>query len=180
MPAAKQEAELDVPPLRILGIDPGYARLGFGLVQDSPDKREPTLVTYGVWETKAKTPHADRLCQLKESLVEILSRYEPHVLSIEKLYFARNHKTALAVAEARGVVLCGAREHGLDIVEYTPLQIKMAVTGHGRSDKEEMQEMVRLLLRMERRPSPDDAADGLAAALAYWQEARFRERVGGL
>lgn len=164
--------------LRILGIDPGYARLGFGLLQDDWSRREATLVSYGVWETKAKTPHADRLCQLKASLAELLTDYLPHVLSIEKLYFSRNHKTALAVAEARGVVLCQAREQGLEIVEYTPLQIKMAVTGHGRSDKDEMQEMVRLLLRMEQRPAPDDAADGLAAALAYWQEARFRERVG--
>lgn len=160
--------------MRILGIDPGTGILGFGVIDVVGDKI--TLVDAGVITTPAHTPHAERLEDIFDSLTEITKTTKPDVCSIEKLFFSRNITTAMTVAEARGVALLVARQHGLDIFEYTPPQIKQTLTGYGRADKKQMQEMVRLQLGLREVPKPDDAADALGAAITHAMMSR-QERL---
>lgn len=151
--------------MRILGIDPGTGILGFGVVQIV--RRDPVLVDAGVIRTPVGQDDAARLLTIYEELSEIITHNKPDVMSVEKLFFARNVTTAMTVAQARGVVLlCGMQAH-LPIHEYTPLQIKQAITGYGRADKKQMQEMVRVILQLQEAPKPDDAADALAAAITH-------------
>ncbi len=150
--------------MRILGIDPGTGLLGFGVIESG---LKPKLVDAGVVRTKVHQPESERLKIIYDSLSEIISLAKPHVVSIEKLFFARNVTTAMSVAQARGVVLLLAEQNSLPIFEYTPLQIKQSLTGYGKADKKQMQEMVRLLLNLKEVPKPDDAADALAAALIH-------------
>jgi crossover junction endodeoxyribonuclease RuvC len=149
--------------MRILGIDPGTGILGFGIID--VDKNKPKLVDGGVIRTPVKEDDAVRLLTIYDELTEIIKLNKPEVMSVEKLFFARNVTTAMTVAQARGVVLLCAMQAGLPIYEYTPMQIKQAVTGYGKADKKQMQEMVRVLLGLNEIPKPDDAADALAAAL---------------
>lgn len=151
--------------MRILGIDPGSGRLGFGVLEVSGGRM--SLVDAGVVTTPANTPQADRLLDIYDSLVSIVRQTKPEVVSIEKLFFIRNITTAMNVAEARGVSLLVAKQSGLGIFEYTPLQIKQTLTGYGRADKKQMQEMVRLQLGLREMPKPDDAADAIAAAMTH-------------
>jgi crossover junction endodeoxyribonuclease RuvC len=153
--------------VRILGIDPGTGILGFGVV-DVEKGRAPVMVDAGVVTTPAHTPLPDRLLDIYESLSEIIRELKPEVMAIEKLFFARNITTAISVAEARGVVELVARQNGVRIAEYTPLQIKQTLTGYGRAEKKQMQEMVRRELGLEVAPKPDDAADALAVALTHF------------
>lgn len=150
--------------MRILGIDPGTGLMGFGVI-DSGVK--PRLVDAGVIRTKVHQAESERLHIIYDSLHEIFKLTQPAVVSVEKLFFARNVTTAMSVAQARGVVLLVAQQHGLPIFEYTPMQIKQSLTGYGKADKKQMQEMVRLLLNLKETPKPDDAADALAAALTH-------------
>lgn len=150
--------------MRILGIDPGTGILGFGVI-DTGSK--PKLVDAGVIRTKPHQPDPERLAIIFDSLHDIIKATRPHMLSVEKLFFARNVTTAMSVSQARGVVLLVAQQHGLPIYEYTPMQIKLSVTGYGKADKKQMQEMVRALLNLKEVPKPDDAADALAAALTH-------------
>lgn len=150
--------------MRILGIDPGTGILGFGVI-DSGGK--PKLVDAGVIRTKVHQPEPERLLVIYEGLQEIIKATKPQVVSVEKLFFSRNVTTAMAVSQARGVVLLVAQQHNLPVFEYTPPQIKMALTGYGKADKKQMQEMVRLLLGLKDVPKPDDCADALAAALTH-------------
>lgn len=149
--------------MRILGIDPGTGILGFGVIDVVSGK--PKLVDGGVIKTPVKEDDAVRLKTIYDELSQLIKQHKPDAMSVEKLFFARNVTTAMTVAQARGVVLLCAQQAGLPIAEYTPMQIKQAVTGYGKADKKQMQEMVRVLLGLRTIPKPDDAADALAAAL---------------
>jgi len=156
--------------VRILGIDPGTGILGFGVIESQGGK--VYLVDAGVIRTPVHEDDAVRLVTIYEELTDIIASTKPTSMSVEKLFFARNVTTAITVAQARGVVLLCGRQAGLVIAEYTPLQIKMALTGYGRADKKQIQEMVRVSLGLKETPKPDDCADAIAAALTHAQTAR--------
>lgn len=158
--------------MRILGIDPGTGILGFGVID--VDKGKLQLVDGGVIRTPVKEDDAVRLLTIYDELTDIIAQHKPAVMSVEKLFFARNVTTAMTVSQARGVVLLCGMQAQLQIYEYTPMQIKQAITGYGKADKKQMQEMVRVLLGLKSIPKPDDAADALAAAITCAQEARTR------
>jgi crossover junction endodeoxyribonuclease RuvC len=150
--------------MRILGIDPGTGIMGFGVIDTGS---RTVMVDAGVIRTKVHQPEPERLLIIFDALQEIVETNKPEAVSVEKLFFARNVTTAMSVAQARGVVLLVAQQHGLPIFEYTPMQIKQSLTGYGKADKKQMQEMVRILLKLKVVPKPDDCADALAAALTY-------------
>jgi crossover junction endodeoxyribonuclease RuvC len=149
--------------MRIIGIDPGTGILGFGVIDFKRGKT--TLVTAGVITTPAHTPLPDRLEEIYNGLTEIIAETKPTVMAIEKLFFNQNVTTAMSVSHARGVAMLTGKQASLKIEEYTPLQIKQTMTGYGRADKKQMQEMVRQQLGLKEAPKPDDAADALAAAI---------------
>jgi len=154
--------------MRILGIDPGTGILGFGVIEvDEARPSSFTMVEAGVIRTPPHTPHDERLEDIFKSLTEIIEATNPDACSIEKLFFSRNITTAMTVAEARGVAILAARLHGIPIFEYTPPQIKQTLTGYGKADKKQVQEMVRVQLGLKEVPKPDDCADALAAAITY-------------
>lgn len=148
---------------RIIGIDPGTGILGFGVIEASGSKTQ--LVTAGVITTPAHTPLPDRLEEIFNGLEEIIAETKPSVMAIEKIFFNQNITTAMSVAHARGVAMLVGKRAELQIEEYTPLQIKQAMTGYGRATKKQIQEMVRLQLGLQEVPKPDDCADALAAAI---------------
>ena len=156
--------------MRIIGIDPGTGILGFGVVEVVSGSSK--LVTAGVIRTPAHTPLDERLEEIFDGLTEIIAETNPTVMSIEKLFFARNVTTAMSVSHARGVAMLAGRKARLEIAEYTPMQIKQSLTGYGKADKKQMQEMVRLHLKLKEIPKPDDAADALAAAITYQMMSR--------
>ena len=149
--------------MRIIGIDPGTGILGFGVVDVHGAKTK--LVTAGVITTPAHTPLPERLEEIYDGLTEIIAETQPTVMAIEKLFFNQNVTTAISVAQARGVAMLTGRQAKLRIEEYTPQQIKQTLTGYGKADKKQMQEMVRLQLGLNEAPKPDDCADALAAAI---------------
>jgi crossover junction endodeoxyribonuclease RuvC len=151
--------------MRIMGVDPGTGILGFGVVDVQGTKHR--LVDAGVIRTPAHTPHDERLEEIFDGLTDIIAATKPDAFSIEKLFFTRNITTAMTVAEARGVAMLVARKAGLPIAEYTPPQIKQTLTGYGKADKKQVQEMVRLQLGLAEVPKPDDCADALAAAITH-------------
>lgn len=151
--------------MRILGIDPGTGIVGFGIIDRNGVKN--ALVDAGVVRTPAHMPPAERLVIIHDDLKEIISQHKPEVMVVEQLFFAKNVTTAMTVSQARGVILLLGEQAGLKIYEYTPLQIKQALTGYGRAGKSQVQEMVRLQLGLKEIPRPDDAADALAAALTF-------------
>lgn len=151
--------------MRIIGIDPGTGILGFGVIDVI--KGKPRLVDAGVIVTPPHTPLPDRLEEIYNSLTEIIADTKPQVMSIEKLFFAQNVTTAMSVSHARGVAMLTGKQAGLAIEEYTPLQIKQTLTGYGKADKKQVQEMVRIHLGLKDVPKPDDCADALAAAITY-------------
>ena len=152
--------------MRIIGIDPGTGILGFGIIEVNA-RGNPKMITAGVITTPAHTPLEDRLLEIFDGLTEIIAETKPEVMSIEKLFFAQNVTTAISVSHARGVAMLTGKQAGLEIAEYTPLQIKQTLTGYGRASKKQMQEMVKLQLGLNSIPKPDDAADGLAAAITH-------------
>lgn len=156
--------------MRILGIDPGTGILGFGVIEVVRGKAQ--LLDAGVIRTPVKEDDAVRLVTIYEELTEIIAETKPREMSVEKLFFAQNVTTAMTVSQARGVVLLAGKQAGLTIHEYTPLQIKMALTGYGRADKKQIQEMVRVILGLKDTPKPDDCADAIAAALTHAQTFR--------
>lgn len=151
--------------MRIIGIDPGTGILGFGVVDVV--KNKTTLITAGVIKTPAHTPLEERLVEIFNGLNEIIIETRPQTMSIEKLFFAQNVTTAISVSHARGVAMLAGQLAGLSIAEYTPLQIKQTLTGYGKADKKQVQEMVRLQLKLVEVPKPDDAADALATAITH-------------
>ena len=158
--------------MRILGIDPGTGILGFGVI-DAGGNNKVKLVDGGVIRTPVKQEDSLRLETIYDELTEIIKLHKPDVMSVEKLFFAQNVTTAMTVSQARGVVLLAGVKSGLQLFEYTPLQIKQALTGYGRADKKQIQEMVRIILALEQIPQPDDCADALAAAICHSMTARF-------
>lgn len=156
---------MEVSGLRILGIDPGYATVGFGIV-DYQGMSFKT-VEYGIISTPAHTDFGGRLAQIYEDMCFLLDRFTPQVLSVEKLYFNTNKTTGIMVAEARGVVLLACAQHGVPVEEYTPLQVKSAVVGYGKAEKRQVMDMTRRILHLSEVPKPDDAADALALAICH-------------
>jgi crossover junction endodeoxyribonuclease RuvC len=155
-----------------LGIDPGTATTGFGLVR-SLDDGSLEMVAYGTIQTPAGQPAHQRLAILYHRLQEILILHRPDVVAVEKLFFQRNVSTAIGVGQARGVVLLSIAEAGLEVFEYTPNEVKQAVAGYGAAQKRQVQEMVRTLLGMPEIPQPDDAADALAVAITHLNTRRY-------
>lgn len=153
--------------MRILGIDPGTGILGFGVVDIQAGGKGISMVDAGVVRTPPHTPHDERLEDIYDSLTEIIEATKPDVCSVERLFFAKNITTAMSVAEARGVAILVARQHKVPIFEYTPMQIKQTLTGYGKADKKQVQEMVRVQLGLREVPKPDDCADALAAAITH-------------
>jgi crossover junction endodeoxyribonuclease RuvC len=150
----------------VLGIDPGTAITGYGFVEEN-DRGELRSVTHGVIETPADMPMEDRLQMLYDELTKLILLHRPQSGAVEKLFFRRNVTTAISVGQARGVILLAMVQNGVRLKEYTPMQIKQAVTGWGGAQKPQVQEMVRALLELEKIPKPDDAADALAVAICH-------------
>ena len=151
--------------MRILGIDPGYAIVGYGVVDLNRSKFTP--VDYGVITTPAKIPIEDRLFSIYNEVGAIMDKYKPDAMAVEELFFNSNHTTAIPVAEARGIILLAAKQRGIRQFEYTPLQVKSAVVGYGRAEKNQVIAMTTSLLGLPRPPKPDDAADALAIAICH-------------
>ncbi len=189
-----------------LGIDPGTAIMGYGLVESGALVREDRagpqtqaqahstgagggsmrvgqsdlrLIEYGALVTPANTPTVERLPMLYRGLMDLIAEYKPDAMAIEELFFNKNVRTALAVGQARGVAILAAAHAGIPVAEYTPLQVKQAVVGYGRATKEQVQSMVRILLNMDHIPRPDDAADALAIAICHIHSQAYRQIVSG-
>jgi crossover junction endodeoxyribonuclease RuvC len=159
-----------------IGIDPGTAILGYGVIAGDGDAR---VLDYGVFETEKTREMPDRLVTLYDAVTRLIAEYDPHELAVEQLFFARNVTTAIAVGQARGVVLLAAAQQSVPVAEYSPSEIKNAIVGYGKADKRQMQEMVRIMLGLADVPQPDDAADALAIALCHAQTRQFTSRIGG-
>jgi len=155
--------------MTILGIDPGYAICGFGLIYGDRSKQQ--LIQYGAIRTEAGRPLPERLKQIYDDVTLLINQFNPQMLAIEELFFHTNVTTALSVAHARGVIVLAAETLGIPVYEYTPLQVKLAIAGYGRADKAQMMDMVRRHLNLKENPKPDDAADALAVALCHMRSA---------
>jgi crossover junction endodeoxyribonuclease RuvC len=159
----KKSTHAPAKPLLILGIDPGLADTGFGLIEKNGQKLK--FITCGTFKTKAKTDFNERLKQIHQQLNDLIKKFKPGVVAIEQLFFCKNVKTALQVGQARGVCLLTVQQHQLPCYEYTPLQIKQALTGYGRAEKKQICQMVKILLNIKELPKSDDATDALAIAI---------------
>lgn len=157
----------------ILGIDPGIAIVGYSIVECKGNNFK--AIDYGCITTDSDLLFPDRIKIIYDKLTEIIERYNPEDLAVEELFFNKNVKTAIKVGQARGVEILAAVNKGMNIYEYTPLQIKQAVVGYGRADKVQVQEMVKLLLNLKERPKPDDVADALAVAICHGSSIKFKE-----
>ena len=155
--------------MRILGIDPGVAIVGFGLIES--DRGTLRMLQYGAITTPAGLPLAARLAQINRDIEELIGTFRPDEISVEELFFSKNITTGIAVAHARGVILCAAEKKKIPIYEYTPMQVKQAVAGYGLADKKQVMDMTRRLLKLKSVPRPDDAADALAIALCHARSA---------
>lgn len=162
--------------LIILGIDPGIATLGFGVIE--AERGNFKALDYGVITTPKEESTPVRLAMIEEGIKNLIERYKPDAVAIEELFFCKNQKTAIVVAEARGVALLTAIKHCGRLYEYTPMQIKQAITGYGGADKQQIQNMVRVLLKLTSIPKPDDAADALAVAICHGQTGRMAGLFG--
>lgn len=153
--------------MKILGFDPGTARLGFGMVEKNGSQM--IAGDFGVIETKSGEEKAQRLLQIKQDLEELLDEYKPDLVGVEELFFVKNVKTGITVAEARGVILATVAERGIRIIEIKPVEVKNCICGNGQAEKMQVQRMVQTLLKLEEVPHPDDAADALAVAITCSQ-----------
>lgn len=155
--------------MRILGIDPGYATIGFGLIEG--ERAQYRMVTYGAITTPAGLPLSKRLYQIDRDMEELIGQLKPDVISVEELFFNTNITTGIAVAHGRGVILLAAEKLGVPVFEYTPMQVKQAVAGYGLADKKQVMDMTKRLLKLKAVPKPDDAADALAIAICHARSA---------
>ena len=155
----------------VLGIDPGTAITGYGLVKGEDD--DLTLVVYGTITTSSDWPQPERLQRIYQELTAVIEDRQPTAVAVEELFFSKNVRTALSVGQARGVVLLAAANAGLPIHEYTPLQVKQAIVGYGRATKDQVQQMVKMLLALDSVPQPDDAADAIAVAICHIHSAKL-------
>lgn len=151
--------------MRIIGIDPGYAIIGFGVLEHNNSKF--SVVGFGAVTTEANTPFDERLKIIYDDICCVLDRYQPEQMAIEKLFFNTNQKTAIDVAQARGIIVLAATQRGIPVFEYTPLQVKNSVVGYGRAEKKQVMEMTRQILKLSEVPKPDDTADALALAVTH-------------
>ena len=149
----------------ILGIDPGYAIVGYGVIKYEANRF--TVIDYGAVTTNAGTPFVERLEIIYNDLTAIMQKYHPEAMAIEKLFYNTNAKTVIDVAQARGVTVLAAKQNNVEMFEYTPLQVKQSVVGYGRAEKKQVQEMTRVILKLEKVPKPDDTADALAMAICH-------------
>ena len=161
----------------ILGIDPGVATIGFGVI--NAERQKNTLIQYGTITTPAGIPLASRLLQISNDMEELIHLFQPDEMAIEELFFSTNITTGISVAHGRGVILLAAEKLGVPIFEYTPSQVKQAVVGYGKAEKRQVMDMTRRLLKLKEVPKPDDAADALAIALCHARSvtSRLRSRV---
>ena len=155
--------------MRILGIDPGIAIVGFGLIES--DRGNMRMLQYGAVTTESGLPLATRLVQIEDDMRALIRQLQPDEIAIEELFFSKNITTGIAVAHGRGVVLCTAERLGIPIFEYTPMQVKQAVVGYGLAEKRQVMDMTRRLLKLKAVPKPDDAADALAIAICHARSA---------
>lgn len=147
----------------VLGIDPGFGRLGFAVLVG--ERGQTTITTFGCIETSAKQAHGERLAKVASEVAALVKRYQPMTVAIERLFFSKNVKTALQVAEARGVILLTLSQAGITPLEFSPQEVKLAATGDAKADKEQVQKMLKLMFKLKQPPKPDDAADAVAIAL---------------
>ena len=155
--------------MRILGIDPGIAIVGFGLIESN--RGSVRMLQYGAVTTEAGLPLATRLVQIENDMTALIAQLKPDEIAIEELFFSKNITTGIAVAHGRGVILCTAERLGVPIYEYTPMQVKQAVAGYGLADKKQVMDMTKRLLKLKAVPKPDDAADALAIAICHARSA---------
>lgn len=158
--------------VRILGIDPGIAIVGFGLIE--ADRGRTQLLNYGAITTPAGLPLARRLVQIEQDTEALIAQLKPDAIAVEELFFSNNITTGIAVAHGRGIILCTAEKSGVPLYEYTPMQVKQAITGYGKAVKKQIQEMTRIMLHLESVPKPDDTADALGMAIAHCHCSRSR------
>ena len=158
--------------MRILGIDPGIAIVGFGLIE--ADRGRTRLLNYGAITTPAGLPLARRLVQIEQDMEALIAQLKPDAIAVEELFFSNNITTGIAVAHGRGIILCTAEKSGVPLYEYTPMQVKQAITGYGKAVKKQIQEMTRMMLHLETIPKPDDTADALGMAIAHCHCSRSR------
>ncbi|WP_300358016.1 crossover junction endodeoxyribonuclease RuvC [Fusobacterium sp.] len=151
--------------MRILGIDPGTAIVGFSIIEYIDKKIN--LIDYGCIYTAKELPMEERLLQIFNGIEDIIKKYSPEHMAIEELFYFKNNKTVISVGEARGVILLAGKKNGLSIQGYTPLQVKIGITGYGKADKKQVQLMVKTILKMQEIPKPDDAADAIAIAITH-------------
>lgn len=163
----------------MLGIDPGTARMGWGVVRQRAQDDEFELAAYGVITTTPQQSPPKRLQLIYKELVELLDRWQPGQMVVEELFFNKNTTTVIAVGQARGVALLAAANHEIEVYEYTPLQVKQSLIGYGRATKDQVQQMVQVMLGLDHIPQPDDAADALAVAMCHFRSRRYEDRLRG-
>lgn len=161
--------------MRILGIDPGIAIVGFGFIDKQGSKCIP--VQYGCIQTEKNTPEEERLLHVYEGIGQLMDKYKPDAVALEKLFFNRNVTTAMSVSQARGVLVLAAIQRGLPIGEYTPMQVKQAIVGYGKAEKKQVQEMTKIFLKLQAVPKPDDVADALAIAICHAHSSTLNSKI---
>ncbi len=159
--------------MRIVGIDPGYALSGFGVIEYTGNRFK--TLDYGVVRTSSDMEMPKRLKILYDTYMKLLNIYQPQAVAIEELFFFKNSKTIITVGQARGIHILAAVNQQIDVFEYTPLQVKQGLVGYGRADKRQVQEMVKVILNLKKIPKPDDAADALAVAVCHAHSLRFKD-----
>ncbi|UHA74337.1 crossover junction endodeoxyribonuclease RuvC [Paenibacillus sp. 481] len=164
--------------MRILGIDPGIAIVGFGFVDKEGSRITP--VQYGCIQTESTTAPEMRLVQVYEATEQLLDQFKPDAMAVEKLFFNRNVTTAFSVGQARGVIILAAAKRGIPVAEYTPMQVKQAIVGYGKAEKKQVQEMVKMFLKLRVVPKPDDVADALAVAICHAHSSGLNDRLNGV
>ncbi len=162
--------------IKILGIDPGYGRTGWGMIENQGSQIK--MLDYGCVETSGKIEFPERLKYLYEQLTSIIKKYQPDLVAIEDLYFCKNTTTAIKVGQARGVIILTAHLAGIPIVEFTPLQVKQAIVSYGKAEKKQVQQMVKVFLSLRNIPQPDDAADALAVAICASNSYKLKNYYG--
>lgn len=164
--------------MRVLGVDPGSLTTGYGILDEQNQRL--LLVEFGIIRMPQKMPLAERLLTINTRLRQLIDQFQPNVLALEDIFFAKNVKSALKLGESRGVILLTAAQAGVEIAEYTPLEVKQAVVGYGRAEKTQVQHMVQVLLQLPAIPQPDDAADALAIAICHQHSAKMRQQIQNL
>ena len=161
--------------MRTLGIDPGSLKSGYGVVDEQ--QGQLTMVEYGVIRTKSDAPLAERLLTISQRVRELIDQYAPDDVAVEEVFMATNAQSSLKLGQARGAILLTAAQAGISVAEYTPLQVKQSVVGYGRAEKTQVQQMVKVLLRLTELPTPDDAADALAIAICHHHSVKMNRQL---